>query len=81
MKVEAMPCCHVAVECNGGHMLNFFSVECEACPVGEYQPVGLQMLCLSCDANYSTANTGSTLETDCKCRHQILVYFTQFLVE
>ena len=41
--------------------------ECQACPVGKYQPNFQSAYCYTCNANQTTHYNGSKSEEDCRC--------------
>ena len=38
---------------------------CTKCPVGQYTSAANQLTCTPCDSGFTTANEGSTANTDC----------------
>jgi len=51
--------------CIPGQYLNANDNECQACPVGTFQPNSQETSCIRCPYDTSTATVGSTNETQC----------------
>ncbi len=43
--------------------------KCDPCPVGSYQPPGIEDICFQCEVGSTTDGKGKTTATDCKSEY------------